>query len=254
MSDEHSRHNKETEERIISDVKEHGFHIGYISGDSYLPGFAYTIGLYHTYEHPEIICFALKPEAMGVILNHAADLIKKGQRLRTNQLYQGFLEGYQVQFLAVQKEHYPDYLGYAGWFYQDWNFPVLQLLWPDKQHRFPWEADFNPNWKFKQPLLDRNTDFRFYEERNVCVYTTKHFLEGSPILYVYHNEDGDWQFHTEIEPQVEDAILVCLEDVVKRDPTVNQIYYLPLGGCAWRASVWDKWQVEEDSETEEDAD
>jgi hypothetical protein len=46
MTDEHNKHNQKTEERIVSDVKEYGFHIGLIGEDDYLPGFAYTIGLY----------------------------------------------------------------------------------------------------------------------------------------------------------------------------------------------------------------
>jgi hypothetical protein len=244
MTDEHNKHNQKTEERIVSDVKEYGFHIGLIGEDDYLPGFAYTIGLYQTYRHPEIICFGLKPNVLGVILNHAGDLIKGDTSLAAGRLYAGFLEGYQVQFLPVREEHYPDYLGYAGWFYQGWEFPVLQLLWPDKGQLFPWEPGFNPNWKFKQPLLDRNVDFRFYEDGNLGVYTTKHFLEGSSILFVYHNEDGDWQFHTEDNPQPEDGIVVCLEDITRRDPSVNEGYYLPYGGIAWRESPVDPWQVE----------
>jgi hypothetical protein len=46
MTDEHNKPNQKTEERIVSDVKEYGFHIGLIGEDDYLPGFAYTIGLY----------------------------------------------------------------------------------------------------------------------------------------------------------------------------------------------------------------
>lgn len=67
-------------------------------------------------------------------------------------------------------------------------------MWPDKEHNFPWDENFNTDWKFKQPLLDRNTDFKFYERRNLGVYSTSQAQEGNPILYVYHNDDGDWNF------------------------------------------------------------
>ena len=132
------------------------------------------------------------------------------------------------------------------WFNQGIDFPVLQLVWPDKQNKYPQQDDFNPNWKFKQPLLDRNTDFKFYEERNCGVYTTKQVLEGAPILFVYHNEDGDWQFHSSAEPDLNDAKLVCLEEIVKLDPTINEIYYLPYGWAAWRDSKNEEWVTEED--------
>jgi hypothetical protein len=150
-----------------------------------------------------------------------------------------------VQFIAVHKEHYPHYVGYAGWFNQGWDFPLMQLVWPDKQHLYPWQEGFNPYWQFKQPLLDRNTDFKFYEKRNLAVFTTKHVLEGNPILFVYHDENGDWQFHSEADPQEEDLKLVALEQITKRDPSVNNIYYLPFGGKAWRASIDAPWIVQE---------
>ena len=95
------------------------------------------------------------------------------------------------------------------------DFPVMQLVWPDKEHRFPWDVGFFPDWKFRQPLLDRNMDFKFYEERNLGVYTTNDVLAGAPVLIVYHNLDGDWQFHSGLEPDLSDATLVCMEDITK---------------------------------------
>ena len=35
---------------------------------------------------------------------------------------------------------------------------------------------------------------------------TNHAFNGDPILYVYHNQDGDWQFHTTLQPNEEDSI------------------------------------------------
>jgi hypothetical protein len=242
--EEHRKHDQEAQERIVQDVTQYGFHMALLEGDDYMPAFVYTIGLYQTYKHPEIICFGLPTNLMSSIISHAGRLIKSGEKFNPNQPYQGFLEGYSIQFLTVAQEHYPDYLGYAHWFYEGCHFPVVQLLWPDKQHLYPWEEGFNPHWKFKQPLLDRNTDFKFYEESNRAVYTSKQVLAGEPILYVYHDEEGDWQFYSEADPQLEDARLVCLEDVVKLDPSINKIYYLPYGRSAWRESIHAQWQRE----------
>jgi hypothetical protein len=245
--EEHNKHDLEAKQSILKNIEEYGCHLALLEPTSYLPGFVYTIGLYKKYSHPEIICFGLKNEVMAGILNHACDLIKKGEQLTTKKLYSGFLQAYNVEFVEVEKDYYPNYLGYAGWFYDmTWNFPTLQLVWPDKQQKFPWEEDFNPDWKFKQPLLDRDTDFKFYEERNLGVFTTKQAFEGERILYVYHNKDGDWQFHTSQEPKLEDAKLVCLEKITKLDPTINEIFDLDYGWKAWRESKGDEWQYEND--------
>jgi|GEM_PF-75463 len=247
MDDQHTQHDNEAKQAILANIEKFGCHLSLLEPDNYLPGFVYSIGLYKNYGHPEIICFGLKTDVMASIINHACDLIKNGDIITTNKLYSGFLEGYHIQFIEVDKEFYPNYLGYAGWFYDmSFDFPVLELIWPDKQNNFPWDDNFNPDWKFKQPLLDRNTDFKFYEQKNLGVYTTKQAFEGDPILYVYHNEDGDWQFHTSLVPNLADSKLVCLEEITKLDPSVNEIYHLQYGWRAWRSSRYDEWQYGED--------
>jgi hypothetical protein len=72
-------------------------------------------------------------------------------------------------------------------------------------------------------------------------------------LYVYHNEDGDWQFHTSDHPDITDSLLVCLEEITKLDPTVNEIYHLQYGWSAWRSSIDENWQYAE-SENGQDED
>lgn len=247
MDDQHKHHDIEAKQAILANIEDFGCHLSLIEADNYLPGFVYSIGLYKKYAHPEIICFGLHNDVMSAIINHACDLIKDGAVLTTGKLYSGFLEGFQVQFVEVDKAFYPGYLGYAGWFYDmGFDFPVLQLIWPDKQQKFPWEENFNADWKFKQPLLDRNIDFKFYEEKNLGVYTTKQAFEGDPILYVYHNDDGDWQFHTSIEPNLDDARLVCLEELTRLDPSLNEIYHLQYGWSAWRNDITAEWEYAAD--------
>lgn len=247
-SNEHSGHDKQAKQTIIENIKKHDCHIALFEPDNYLPGFAYTIGLYEKFRHPEIICFGLSSNVLGAILNHARDLARQGEILTPNKMYSGFLNGYDIQFLPVDNAYYPDYLGYGGWYYDmNFDFPVLQLVWPDKEHQFPWDENFNSDWKFKQPLLDRNPDFKFYESRNLGVYTTQQVLDGKPILYVYHNEDGDWQFHYTDSPALSDARLVCLEEITKIDPDINEIYFLQYGWKAWRNNRDDEWEYEEDN-------
>lgn len=241
----HETHDKETKERIISNIQEYDCHLALIEGDGYSPAFVFTIGLYEKFKHPEIMIFGMNTDVMGQLLNGIKNQVKKGTQYLSNKEYENILAGYNVQFLEVKKDFYPDYLGYAGWYYNNtFDFPVLQMIWPDKEHKWPWENGFNEHWKFNQPLLDRNMDFKFQEERNLGVYTTHHVLEGKPILYVHHNADGDWQFHSEYEPQIEDAKLVCLEEIIKLDPTLNEMYHLNYGQTAYRNEIGSEWTIE----------
>lgn len=240
--------NEAIESIINADIENHGCHIVLVESDDYLPAFAYTIGLFPNYHHPEIICFGLAPEVLKTLLKDAQKLIKQGKKLIPGYLFPEILKGFNAQFLRVDPVYYPDYFGLAQQFYKNRNFPALQLVWPDKQHKFPWETGFNADLKFNQPLLDRNTDFKFQEERETRAFTTKQVLAGQAISYVYHNENGDWQFMSDSKPNAKDARIVCLEDITRLDPTVNDIYYLPFGWYAWRNSRAEKWVTEKLSE------
>ncbi len=241
----HDNHNDEARKKVSSDIEQYGCHIIYVLETDYLPGFAYTIGLHENYGAPEIICFGLKNSVLGAVLNDACKLIKNGKQFATGEDYDAFLEGYDVQFLTVNKAFYKDYLGYGLWYKGGDDFPVQQIVWPDKQRHFPWDKGFNPDWKFKQPLLDLNTDFKFYEERDTAVFTTREVLDGSPVLFVYHNEDGDWQFHSEQYPKIEDGKILAFDQITKIDPLLNGLFDLGLGWRAWRDATGGDWQREE---------
>lgn len=229
-------------QRIVDNIAKHGCHLVIIPEDNYMPAFVYTIGLYERFGHPELIMFGLKTDVMSSLLNDACQQIMEGNRFEAGVLYEQFLKTNYIQFLTVDKAHYKDNVGYAKWYYGSFDFPLLQFVWPDMSGRFPWEENFVAEWKFRQPLLDRNMDFKFYEPRNLGVFTSKEVLDGAPILFVYHNEDGDWQFHSSNNPHVEDAKLVSLETITKMDPSINDIHFLQYGGQAWRKSIADDWE------------
>jgi len=43
--------------------------------------------------------------------------------------------------------------GESRWFYGGDDFPCLQIVWPDRAGRFPWEADFDAQFEGNQPDL-----------------------------------------------------------------------------------------------------
>ena len=251
-TEDHSCHSEDDRKKVKEDIEAYGCHIVLIETDGYLPAFAYTIGLYENYGRPEIIVFGLKTELMGILLNHAQDLLRDNGVLLPNILYEGFIDGYPIQFLEVKDEHFPDYFGYGGWYRGNFDYPALQLVWPDKESKWPWEEGFDERWTRKQKLLDRDTGFKFYEAKDLAVFTTKQFLEGEPILFVYHNEDGDWQFHCSESPDLGEAAIVCLEQVLRRDPSLNSIYYLGYGKRAARKSIEADWEIEDVSDEDEE--
>lgn len=85
----------------------------------------------------------------------------------------------------------------------------------------------------------------FRDPPNVAVFTSKSIVDGTEwIHYVCHNEeDGAWQFHPPSGfAGEENASIVSLQSIVKKDPTVNDLFDLPLGWCAWRETPTSKWK------------
>jgi hypothetical protein len=142
------------EQKCIDDVEQYGLHIINVHEDAEGPGFAYTVGLFRTYQHPEIILFGLPPQTMHALLNDVADLIRSGSRFEAGATSDEVLRDYLCAFRAVPERHYEAHLGWAVWFYEGRSFPALQLVYPDREHRWPGEASVREAFLAQQPLLE----------------------------------------------------------------------------------------------------
>jgi hypothetical protein len=79
---------------------------------------------------------------------------------------------------------------------------------------------------------------------NQTVFTTKYVVfEKSSIVYVYHDEDDDWQFFGKEECETSDAAIVSLEEMIDIDPSINNILHLPKGSEAFRTNLEEEWII-----------
>jgi hypothetical protein len=66
---------------------------------------------------------------------------------------------------------------------------------------------------------------------------------GAPILHVTHDaDDHGWQFLDGQQAKTANAAVVLLKEIVDLDPSVLAIADLPVGWCAWRATIDADWQ------------
>ncbi len=86
-------------------------------------------------------------------------------------------------------------------------------------------------------------EFKFKDKRTTSVLTIKQvIIENQPVLFVNHNkDDGTWQFFSRDNFKMKDAIVVSLQEIIEKDPTLNDLFDLPLGWQASRESVSDAW-------------
>ncbi|MBV8922498.1 DUF4262 domain-containing protein [Bradyrhizobium sp.] len=131
------RPDNDADERIVGNVRKHGCHIVGIMPDEERPGYAFSIGLFVNYGHPEIVIFGLDRRDAGNVINDIRDRVSRGQRYAAGDVGDQLLVGHKACFADVPPR----------------PFPCLQLVWPDRAGRFPWQAEFDPALRKYQPLL-----------------------------------------------------------------------------------------------------
>jgi hypothetical protein len=141
------------DKKVLNDVRRYGWHVISVMEEDDCPPFTFSIGLYHSFRHPEILIIGLDLTLMQSMINNIGNDIKSGKVYRKGKYYSGLLEGFDCLFRKVAEKHYDEYLGYANWFYRKKAFPVLQCVWPTTKGVFPWEKEFPKDLITWQPLL-----------------------------------------------------------------------------------------------------
>lgn len=142
--------------KVLADVKTAGWHVVKVPEAEGTPGWAFSIGLHHTFGHPEVVVFGLPLEVMHEAINTLGAAVREGAIFEADTRHDDVaFAGVACAFRTVQRRWYAPFLGYATWFYRGKTFPALQCFWPDKAGRFPWEASGDSRVEQLQPLLFR---------------------------------------------------------------------------------------------------
>jgi hypothetical protein len=143
----------EAERKAVSNIKKYGLHIIQVFADEQNPQFSYSIGLFENYLHPEIIIIGLRHELARILLNNMAHDIKNGKTFTAGEYHEGVLDNFVCYFGEVPQNQYQDNVGWATWFYEGKNFPLLQCVYPTVAGKFPWDKDFPEEVRFHCQLL-----------------------------------------------------------------------------------------------------
>lgn len=84
----------------------------------------------------------------------------------------------------------------------------------------------------------------FSESPSTAVFTTRFVIENqSTILFVYHDDDGSWQFHGNDDSAEDDIRIVGLGEILDLDETVGEVGNIDVGFEAIRSSRNSSWKV-----------
>lgn len=142
-------------EQFKQDIAEHGYTVAAVTGDLTGCDWAYSVGLDHSFGHPELIIIGLDAPLAGAIIQAMADKVASGIDLRVGH-------GVRIGPMGLHFTEVDDlFASHGDWFNlgrevmsdlgRRWP-PTMQIVWADDDGRFPERSD-DPEWFMRQPLL-----------------------------------------------------------------------------------------------------
>lgn len=146
----------EGERACVSNIRAHGWFAIHVGADEERPSFAYTIGLWLKFRHPELIVFSLSRQIVQDTFWHLYRELEAGRRVPLGTSSCDLFANVPAMLLPVSQRHYADHLGWSRWFYGGDRFECLQLVYPDRDGHFPWSSKASEEGRKAQPDLTEN--------------------------------------------------------------------------------------------------
>ncbi len=144
------------QQEVLADVDEQGVHVVHVPRDGGEgPSYSYTVGLWESFQQPEVVVFGMPEDVAQDLLDALADDASEGRVFQAGERHDGLLVGYPVRFFAVPPALKASHFDVIAWAYEGADVPVVQLVWPDKQGRWPWDADVRDGFAEAQPVPGR---------------------------------------------------------------------------------------------------
>jgi hypothetical protein len=141
--------------KVRREVEQYGWHVLNVIPEGEHAPHSYSIGLFATFKHPEIVIIGLPADTAHRFINNIAEEIKDGGTFAADSRHDHLMEGYDVAFVRVEDAAYPEYFGRAIEYYGGVAFPVLQMVWPDRNGQFPWQPKCEPAIRNLQPVIGK---------------------------------------------------------------------------------------------------
>lgn len=125
--------------QLLQEIRTKGWAVVGVAEDSQFPGWAYTIGLTHTYGVDELAMFGLDVDDMQHWVGTLGAAIADGRDLLEEGSIDQALLGLPVILRPMDSSWFEALFGAAENFYQGGGPRVRQVVWGDRSGRFPWD-------------------------------------------------------------------------------------------------------------------
>jgi len=151
--EEWERHDR-LDDELLARVRDAGYAVlAVFDPEEAAPPFTYTLGAWRSFSHPEVVVVGVEHDLGTLLVESCLERVQAGERFEPGRHYDGFLEELPVCFERVDLERYRDWFEPAHLVYQDGDFPMLQLVVPDGEGRWPWDPGVDRDFVTAQPVL-----------------------------------------------------------------------------------------------------
>jgi hypothetical protein len=153
MAESSSARNPNDDRIVIRDVNTVGWHVADVAPSGGHHGWAFTVGFTQTFGHPEVVVFGLPADVLRTILETIGHELRKGRKFPDGHEDATLTPPYRCVFRGVYAGWLGAVLPAASWFYGERVYSAVQLFWPDREQRLPWDSGFDKSLADFQPLL-----------------------------------------------------------------------------------------------------
>ncbi|MEV4622833.1 DUF4262 domain-containing protein [Asanoa sp. NPDC049573] len=248
----------------IATVEKHGWCALLVPGTI---DFAYTVGLWHSFQMPELVMFGLAGEHMQLWLNACVDRLRDIGWPADSAPFTGVIEGHETMLRPVDDSWRDALFGTAYRFYRGWPVPIWQLVWPDGAGRWPWNDEATVSSRTRQafgwlPVAHHprgswrlvgtfGGSFPLPAEPDSWALTTQSLLAGTTAPALVAFDDGAFDVLDARGYDADDLCLGYLGEAVERHPTLRHFADLAAGDAAVvdAAGAWQRAPLSPDQRT-----
>jgi hypothetical protein len=138
---------------VAGQVGEHGWAVpGAVGGDG-LPPWAYSVGLWLTCQFAELVVCGAPMENMTGIINAIGARVADGEQFGPGDVLTDVCPA-RLELRPVDLSwRMTSLFEVSDEFYGFVRPPYLQVVWADREGRFPWQPRFHPAYQRAQPFL-----------------------------------------------------------------------------------------------------
>lgn len=125
--------------RLVRRIDRQGWDVIGVAEADGLPGWAYSVGLTHSFGAGEVALFGLDVADMQVWVTDLCEAVAAGAAMPDDTALTDDVTDLPGLLRPMDGGWYPGFFGVAEEFYRGTAYTVRQVVWPDRDGRFPWD-------------------------------------------------------------------------------------------------------------------